>query len=253
MTVLVAPHVSEKTARWPMQNGNQYVFRVRRDADQARDQGGRRADVRGQGRRACSVVNEPGKAKRFGRTPGPHAGLEEGLRAPGRGPDIDFAGAEKRVEASLRSNDGTHQDQADVARHALRRQGRPLAPAQGRAARGADRRARSSTGARNNYGPHHHAPQGRWPQHQLPRSSTSVRDKDGIAGQGRAPRVRPEPHARTSRWCCTPTASAATSSRRRAWQPATTIALGRRRADQGRQRDAAAPHPDRHARCTTSS
>ena len=42
------------------------------------------------------------------------------------------------------------------------------------------------------------------------------RNKDGSRGQGRAARVRPEPQRATSRCCSTPTASAATSSRRAA-------------------------------------
>jgi large subunit ribosomal protein L23 len=50
MNVLLAPHVTEKTSL-AMQNANQYTFRVRTRRDQARDQGCRRADVRGQGRR----------------------------------------------------------------------------------------------------------------------------------------------------------------------------------------------------------
>ncbi len=42
------------------------------------------------------------------------------------------------------------------------------------------------------------------------------RNKDGIAGQGRAPRIRPEPHRAHRAAAATPTASAATSSRRAA-------------------------------------
>ena len=41
-----------------------------------------------------------------------------------------------------------------------------------------------------------------------------VRNKDGSSGQGRAHRVRPQPHGAHRAACATPTASAATSSRR---------------------------------------
>lgn len=68
MTVLIAPHVTEKTSL-AMQNHNQYVFRVRRDAT--------KPDIKqavelmfGVKVRAVQVVNEPGKTRRFGRTVG---------------------------------------------------------------------------------------------------------------------------------------------------------------------------------------
>ena len=63
-TVLVAPHITEKTAL-AMQNANQYAFRVRRDANkteikQAVEQ---MFDVKVAG---VQVSNEPGKDRRFG-------------------------------------------------------------------------------------------------------------------------------------------------------------------------------------------
>jgi large subunit ribosomal protein L23 len=63
-TVLVAPHVTEKTAL-AMQNANQYAFRVRRDANkteikQAVEQ---MFNVKVAG---VQVANEPGKQRRFG-------------------------------------------------------------------------------------------------------------------------------------------------------------------------------------------
>jgi len=63
-TVLVAPHITEKTAL-AMQNANQYAFRVRRDANkteikQAVEQ---MFDVKVAG---VQVANEPGKGRRFG-------------------------------------------------------------------------------------------------------------------------------------------------------------------------------------------
>ena len=68
MGVLVAPHVTEKTAL-AMQNANQYAFRVRRDAS--------KPDIKAAVELMFSVkvsdvnvVNEPGKTRRFGKTPG---------------------------------------------------------------------------------------------------------------------------------------------------------------------------------------
>jgi large subunit ribosomal protein L23 len=63
MTVLLAPHVTEKTSQ-AMQN-NQYVFRVRRQATKTdvRKAVELMFDVKVEGVR---VVNEPGKARRFG-------------------------------------------------------------------------------------------------------------------------------------------------------------------------------------------
>ena len=85
MSVLIAPHVTEKTSL-AMQNHNQYTFRVRRDATKTDIKTAVELmfDVKVAG---VQVVNEPGKARRFGKTHRPHAGLEEGLRAPGRRPD----------------------------------------------------------------------------------------------------------------------------------------------------------------------
>ena len=68
MSVLIAPHVTEKTSL-AMQNHNQYTFRVRREATKTDI---RRAvelmfDVKVAG---VQVVNEPGKQRRFGRIAG---------------------------------------------------------------------------------------------------------------------------------------------------------------------------------------
>jgi large subunit ribosomal protein L23 len=66
--VLVAPHVTEKTAL-AMQNANQYAFRVRRDVS--------KPDIKAAIELMFSVkvsdvtvVNEPGKARRLGKTSG---------------------------------------------------------------------------------------------------------------------------------------------------------------------------------------
>jgi large subunit ribosomal protein L23 len=68
MTVLIAPHVTEKTSL-AMQDHNQYTFRVRRNATKTdiKQAVELMFDVKVQG---VQVVNEPGKNRRFGRTLG---------------------------------------------------------------------------------------------------------------------------------------------------------------------------------------
>lgn len=63
-TVLVAPHITEKTAL-AMQNGNQYAFKVRRDANKTEIKQAVELmfDVKVAG---VNVSNEPGKDRRFG-------------------------------------------------------------------------------------------------------------------------------------------------------------------------------------------
>jgi len=63
-TVLVAPHITEKTAI-AMQNSNQYAFRVRRDANKTEIKAAVEMmfDVKVAG---VQVANEPGKDRRFG-------------------------------------------------------------------------------------------------------------------------------------------------------------------------------------------
>jgi large subunit ribosomal protein L23 len=68
INVLVAPHVTEKSAL-AMQNSNQYAFRVRRDAS--------KPDIKAAVElmfqvkvQAVNVVNETGKTRRFGKTLG---------------------------------------------------------------------------------------------------------------------------------------------------------------------------------------
>jgi large subunit ribosomal protein L23 len=64
ITVLVAPHITEKTAL-AMQNANQYAFRVRRDANKTEIKQAVELmfDVKVAG---VQVSNEPGKDRRFG-------------------------------------------------------------------------------------------------------------------------------------------------------------------------------------------
>jgi large subunit ribosomal protein L23 len=63
-TILVAPHVTEKTSLM-MANANQYAFRVRRDADKTEVKQAVELmfDVKVAG---VQVSNEPGKDRRFG-------------------------------------------------------------------------------------------------------------------------------------------------------------------------------------------
>ena len=68
MNILLAPHVTEKTSL-VMQNHNQYAFRVRRSATKPQI----RAAVElmfGVAVAGVQVVNETGKARRFGKTIG---------------------------------------------------------------------------------------------------------------------------------------------------------------------------------------
>ena len=68
MSVLIAPHVTEKTSL-AMQNHNQYTFKVRREATKTDVKKAVELmfDVKVSG---VQVVNESGKARRFGKTPG---------------------------------------------------------------------------------------------------------------------------------------------------------------------------------------
>ena len=67
-TILVAPHVTEKTSLM-MANANQYAFRVRRDADKTEVKQAVELmfDVKVTG---VQVANEPGKSRRFGKSMG---------------------------------------------------------------------------------------------------------------------------------------------------------------------------------------
>jgi large subunit ribosomal protein L23 len=68
MSVLVAPHVTEKSS-FAMQNHNQYTFRVRRDATKTdiKQAVELMFEVKVSG---VQTVNEPGKSRRFGKTNG---------------------------------------------------------------------------------------------------------------------------------------------------------------------------------------
>lgn len=92
MSVLVGPHLSEKSSRIA-ERLKQFVFRVRRDADKSDV---KRAvelmfDVKVT---AVQVVNCMGKAKRFGRSPGYRQDWKKAYVTLAEGQDIDFLGAE---------------------------------------------------------------------------------------------------------------------------------------------------------------
>ena len=91
MSVLLAPHVTEKTTQG-MQMHNQYTFRVRRDAS--------RFEVRAAVElmfdvqvATVRVVNEPGKARRFGKTPGRTQDWKKAYVRLAEGNAIDYEAA----------------------------------------------------------------------------------------------------------------------------------------------------------------
>ena len=91
MGVLVAPHVTEKTAQ-NLQLRNQYTFRVRRDATRLEVRAAVELmfDVKVAG---VQVVNEPGKARRFGRTPGRTQDWKKAYVRLAEGQSIDYEAA----------------------------------------------------------------------------------------------------------------------------------------------------------------
>jgi large subunit ribosomal protein L23 len=91
--VVIAPHVSEKSARIGME-GNQYVFRVRTDAT--------KPEIRAAVEQLFEVkvdkvrvVNQAGKAKRFGRTPGRRQDWKKAYVKLAAGQQIELGGAER--------------------------------------------------------------------------------------------------------------------------------------------------------------
>jgi large subunit ribosomal protein L23 len=91
--VLVAPHVSEKSARIAMQ-GNQYVFRVRTDATKPEIRAAVEMmfEVKVD---TVRVVNQAGKIKRFGRTPGRRQDWKKAYVRLAEGQQIELGGAER--------------------------------------------------------------------------------------------------------------------------------------------------------------
>ncbi len=92
MTILIGPHLSEKSSR-AAEKLKQFVFKVRRDAGKADV---KRAvelmfDVQVTG---VQVVNVAGKSKRFGRSMGRRKDWKKAYVTLAEGQDIDFLGAE---------------------------------------------------------------------------------------------------------------------------------------------------------------
>ena len=88
MSVLIAPHVTEKSSL-AMQNHNQYTFRVRREATKidVKKAVELMFDVKVRG---VQVVNEPGKARRFGKTPGRTQDWKKAYVSLSPGQTIDY-------------------------------------------------------------------------------------------------------------------------------------------------------------------
>ena len=93
MSVLVAPHVSEKSAR-VAERQNQVVFRVLRDSTKPEIKAAVELmfEVKVD---SVRVVNVAGKAKRFGGRPGKRSDWKKAYVKLAQGQTIDFAGVEK--------------------------------------------------------------------------------------------------------------------------------------------------------------
>ncbi len=92
LSILVAPHVSEKTAR-AAQDGNQVVFRVRRDASKPEIKAAVEMlfEVKVSG---VNVVNAIGKQKRFGQRLGWRSDFKKAYVRLAPGQTIEFSGTE---------------------------------------------------------------------------------------------------------------------------------------------------------------
>jgi len=88
MSVLLAPHVTEKTTQ-ALQMRNQYTFKVRRDASrfEVRAAVELMFDVKVA---AVQVVNEPGKSRRFGKTLGRTQDWKKAYVSLAAGQAIDY-------------------------------------------------------------------------------------------------------------------------------------------------------------------
>jgi len=88
MNVLIAPHVTEKTAT-AMQNHNQYTFRVMKSATKTDIKAAVELmfEVKVKG---VQVVNEPGKSRRFGKTIGRTQDWKKAYVSLAQGQSIDY-------------------------------------------------------------------------------------------------------------------------------------------------------------------
>jgi large subunit ribosomal protein L23 len=90
MNVLIAPHVSEKSAR-VSETGNQFVFRVRNDATRSHVKQAVELmfDVKVDD---VNVVNQRGKSRRFGQIQGQRSGFKKAYVRLAAGQTIDLGG-----------------------------------------------------------------------------------------------------------------------------------------------------------------
>ena len=88
MNVLIAPHVTEKTAT-AMQNHNQYTFRVQKHATKTDIKAAVELmfEVKVKG---VQVVNEPGKSRRFGKMIGRTQDWKKAYVSLAQGQSIDY-------------------------------------------------------------------------------------------------------------------------------------------------------------------
>lgn len=88
MNVLIAPHVTEKTAT-AMQNNNQYTFRVQRNATKTDIKAAVELmfEVKVKG---VQVVNERGKSRRFGKITGRTQDWKKAYVSLVQGQSIDY-------------------------------------------------------------------------------------------------------------------------------------------------------------------
>jgi large subunit ribosomal protein L23 len=93
MTVLVAPHVSEKAAN-VQEKANHYVFRVLDDASKAEVKQAVELmfEVKVEG---VNLLNRPGKTRRFKNIAGKRNGFKKAYVRLEAGQSIDFTGAAK--------------------------------------------------------------------------------------------------------------------------------------------------------------
>jgi large subunit ribosomal protein L23 len=93
MSVLVAPHVSEKSAR-AAEGGNQYVFRVRRDASKPEIKAAVELMFEPATVVGVQVVNGVGKTKRFGQQIGRRQDFKKAYVRLKAGQAIDVSGTQ---------------------------------------------------------------------------------------------------------------------------------------------------------------
>ena len=212
-TVLIAPHVTEKTARIATE-GNQYVFRVRRDATKPEIKRGRRVHVRSEG--GHRARREPaGQGAALRALERPHAGLEESLRPPRRGADDRTGWQRACVSSACVMDSNMALKKLKPTSPGTRFQLRPTARTCTRAAR----YARSSSATSRRAGATTSAASRRATRaagtSTSTASSTSAATRTASSRRSSASSTT-RTARRTSRCSSTRTASAATSSRRRA-------------------------------------